>query len=93
METKEIGIKEKIETLQKIVEYIRTIDPAVVYGIENTEDNDLVVNFYVFGFDWTMLSGIQNIAKNNNLKVGFNVEPYSQKAVKLTLVLSEVVEE
>jgi hypothetical protein len=83
----------EIETLREIAEYIKTIDPAVVYAIENNEDNDLIVNFYTFGFDWTMLSGIQSIAKKHHVNVGFNVEPYSQKTVKLTLVISEVSEQ
>jgi hypothetical protein len=81
----------EIETLREIAEYIKTIDPAVVYAIEDNEDNALVVDFYVFGFDFTMLSGIQSIAKKHHVNVGFNVEPYSAKAVKLILIISEVV--
>jgi hypothetical protein len=94
METKEIWGKEKIEKaigiVKEIADFLKTFDRAIVYEHEGIEDNDLIVNFYIFGFDWTMLSGIQSIASKNNMKVSFNVEPHSGKTLKLTLVLSEV---
>jgi hypothetical protein len=86
-------INREIEVLREIAEYIKAIDNSVTYSIEDNEDNDLVVDFYVFAFDWVMLSGINEIAKKHNMKVGFSVEPYSQKTVKLVLVISEVSEQ
>jgi hypothetical protein len=80
-----------VRVFERIASYLKTIDPAVVYGIESTDD-DMVVNFYVSGFDSFMLSEVQRIASQHSAKVSFSVEPYSQKAVKLTLVLSEVTE-
>lgn len=77
-----------VETMKEIAEYLKMFDPASIYEIESTEDDDLVVNFYTDGFDWVKLSGLQDIAKKNNMKVGFNVEPYSQKAIRLTIILS-----
>jgi len=85
-------INREIETLKEIAEYIRMIDPAVDFSIDY-EDNSLIANFYTFGFDFTMLSGIQAIAKKHGVEIGFNVEPYSQKTIRLTLILSEVSEE
>lgn len=97
METKGIWGKEKIEkaisVVKEIADFLKTFDSAIVPEYEGTEDNDIIVNFYIFGFDWTMLSGINEIAKKHNMRVSFNVEPYSNKTLKLVLVINEVSEE
>ncbi|MCI4408959.1 MAG: hypothetical protein JHC26_07685, partial [Thermofilum sp.] len=46
-----------VETMKEIAEYLKMFDPASIYEIESTEDDDLVVNFYTDGFDWVKLSG------------------------------------
>jgi hypothetical protein len=81
-----------VRVFERIASYLKTIDPACVYGVEETEDSVLTAVFYVAGFDGFMLSEVQRIASQHSAKVGFNVEPYSSKALKLTLVI-EVVEE
>jgi len=80
-------IKRRLEIVKKIADYIKMIDPAVTYEIEDTEE-ELVVDFYTFGFDGFMLSKIQSIARENGFKADFCVESYSQKAIRLTIILS-----
>ena len=81
-------IEKMVETMKDIWEYIKMIDPAVVYEIEDYEDGALVVNFYTFGFDGFMLSKIKDIAGKNSFKADFCVTSYSQKAIRLTIILS-----
>ncbi|MCI4408091.1 MAG: hypothetical protein JHC26_03280 [Thermofilum sp.] len=86
-------ISKKLGVFGQIRDYIKTIDPAVVSEIEDATEDELVANLYTSGFDWVILGEIQRIAKANNVRVGFSVEPYSQTAIKLILVISEVAEE
>ena len=80
-------VENVVRVLEQIASYLKTIDYACVYEIEEAEDGVLTANFYVSGFDGFMLSEVQRIASQHNAKVGFNVEPYSSKTLKLTLVI------
>jgi hypothetical protein len=80
-------VEDMVRVLEQIASYLKTIDHACVYGIEETEDNVLTANFFVSGFDGFMLSEVQRIASQHNARVGFSVEPYSSKTLKLILVI------
>jgi len=80
-------VESMVRVLRQIASYLKTIDHACVYEIEDYEDGALVANFYTSGFDGFMLSEIRDIARKNGCKADFCVGPYGQKTVKLTLVI------